>query len=75
MDNIDIELLKQQLKAIAIYKYLEEYNKLEKSIKIKFKHILNLIDGDDIHRLYFYHGGSIKNIEIDFPNETINLKY
>ena len=74
MDNIDIELLKQQLKAIAIYKYLEEYNKLEKSIKIKFKHILNLIDGDDIHRLYFYHGGSIKNIEIDFPNETINLK-
>lgn len=33
MDNIDIELLKQQLKAIAIYKYLEEYNKLEKSIK------------------------------------------
>lgn len=33
-----------------------------------------MIDGDDIHRLYFYHGGSIKNIEIDFQDETINLK-
>ncbi len=73
MDNTDVELLKQQLKAIAIYKYLEEYNKLEKSIKMKFKNILNLIAPDDIHRLYFYHGGTIKNTEIDFSNETIKL--
>lgn len=43
----------EKIKAYVIFKFLNEFNSLEKSIKNYFKDKLDKLKSDDINKLYF----------------------
>lgn len=60
------------IKAIAIYRFLKEYNRLEHVISDKFSELAILAPESEKIKLYFYHGGLAGKVNVEYPLETLN---
>lgn len=63
-----------QLRALAIYDFLNTYNKLEKQIRFCFEETLDELSTTMINKLYFYYGGRIGSF-IDYENKELRFNY
>ena len=72
MEPVAVSELK--VKAIVIFKFMDEFNELEKIIKSYFQKELNKLALNDSHRLYFYYGGiASKNIFINYSDDKLSF--
>ena len=62
------------VKAVAVYKFLNEFNKLEHIVKDKFSQITVDATDSEKNKLYFYHGGLAGKVVIDHNDETLNYQ-
>lgn len=60
-------------KALVIYEFMKQFNYLEKVIKNKFSELASKANDSEKNKLYFYHGGLIGRVYIDYSND--NLKF
>ena len=64
----------EKIKAFVVFKFLNEFNSLEKSIKNYFKEQLSKLNSDDVNKLYFYYGGlASKNITIEYSKNKFGF--
>lgn len=62
------------IKAVAVYKFLNEFNNLEYIVKDKFSQITVKATASEKNKLYFYHGGLAGKVAIDYNVETLNYQ-
>lgn len=73
MKNIDQNTLSVQIRALLIYEFLNEYNRLEALVRKIFEENISLLSADFIQQLYFYNGGRIGTF-VDVEEDAVRLK-
>jgi hypothetical protein len=66
------EDINDSIKALAIYNFLNEFNKLESMIKNKFYQLVNEVNDSEKNMLYFFHGGLAGKVIVNYDVETLN---
>ena len=62
------------IKAIAIYNFLKEYNRLETVVKDKFSNLAIQASESEKTKLYFYHGGLAGRVKVEYPIHSLNYE-
>lgn len=70
----ELEDMNCSIKAVAVYKFLNEFNKLEYIVKDKFSKITVEATASEKNKLYFYHGGLAGKVVINYNVETLNYQ-
>lgn len=70
MKTIDQNTLAVQIRALMIYEFFNEYNRLEVIVREIFEKNISSLSADFIQQLYFYNGGRISTF-IDFEEDAV----
>lgn len=72
MKIVNQNTLSVQIKSLMIFEFLDEYNKLEQTIREIFERNISTLPTKVVQQLYFYNGGRIATY-IDFESESVKL--
>ncbi len=71
--GIDQETLSLQIRSLMVYGFLDEYNRLERTIRNVFEDSIEVLPANFKQQLYFYYGGKIGTY-IEYESQSIKIK-
>lgn len=70
--GIDQKTLSLQIRSLMVYDFLDEYNQLERTIRIVFEENIETLPSNTKQQLYFYYGGKIGTY-IEYESHGIKI--
>lgn len=70
--GIDQKTLSLQIRSLMVYDFLDEYNQLERTIRIVFEENIETLPSSTKQQLYFYYGGKIGTY-IEYESHGIKI--